>query len=111
MRFMSKGMTLGILCPAISCMTFLFTAVRCALFLYTMNEYQSVSPGLSFITVEKGVGGKRREEALRLGYRLRLEADLLVLGARGHEGVARLLVGSVTTGLVHQPVVPTIVVR
>lgn len=39
------------------------------------------------------------------------EADLLVLGARGHEGVAHLLVGSVTTGLVHQPVVPTIVVR
>ncbi len=39
------------------------------------------------------------------------EADLLVLGARGHEGVAHLLVGSVTTGLVHQPVVPTVVVR
>ncbi len=39
------------------------------------------------------------------------EADLLVLGARGHEGVAHLLVGSVTTALVHQPVVPTVVVR
>ena len=39
------------------------------------------------------------------------EADLLVLGARGHEGVAHLLLGSVTTGLVHQPVIPTVVVR
>lgn len=33
MRCMSKGMTLGILCLVISAMTFLFTAVRCALFL------------------------------------------------------------------------------
>jgi nucleotide-binding universal stress UspA family protein len=37
-------------------------------------------------------------------------ADLLVLGARGHEGVAHLLVGSVTTSLVHRPIVPTVVV-
>ncbi len=37
-------------------------------------------------------------------------ADLLVLGARGHEGVAHLLVGSVTTSLVHKPVVATVVV-
>jgi len=39
------------------------------------------------------------------------EADLLVLGARGHEGVAHLLLGSVTTGLIHHPMVPTVVVR
>jgi nucleotide-binding universal stress UspA family protein len=37
-------------------------------------------------------------------------ADLLVLGARGHEGVAHLLVGSVTTSLAHKPVVATVVV-
>ncbi|MGF1598016.1 MAG: universal stress protein [Acidimicrobiales bacterium] len=37
-------------------------------------------------------------------------ADLLVLGARGHRGVAHLLLGSVTTGLVHQPNVTTVVV-
>ncbi len=38
------------------------------------------------------------------------EADLLVVGARGHRGVAHLLLGSVATALVHQPLVPTIVV-
>ena len=38
------------------------------------------------------------------------ETDLLVLGARGHRGVAHLLLGSVTTALVHKPAVPTIVV-
>jgi nucleotide-binding universal stress UspA family protein len=38
------------------------------------------------------------------------DADLLVMGARGHEGVAHLLVGSVTTSLVHKPIVPTVVV-
>ena len=37
-------------------------------------------------------------------------ADLLVLGARGHQGVAHLLVGSVTTSLVHSPTVTTVVV-
>ncbi len=38
------------------------------------------------------------------------DADLLVVGARGHRGVAHLLLGSVATGLVHQPLTPTIVV-
>lgn len=38
------------------------------------------------------------------------EADLLVLGTRGHQGVAHLLVGSVTTSLVHAPHVTTVVV-
>ena len=38
------------------------------------------------------------------------DIDFLVLGARGRSGVAHLLLGSVTTALVHQPDVPTIVV-
>lgn len=38
------------------------------------------------------------------------DADLLVVGSRGHRGVAHLLLGSVATGLVHQPLVPTVVV-
>jgi nucleotide-binding universal stress UspA family protein len=39
------------------------------------------------------------------------DADLLVLGAHGHQGVADLLLGSVATALVHQPTVPTVVVH
>lgn len=37
-------------------------------------------------------------------------ADLLVLGARGHRGVAHLVLGSVTTSLTHHPTVATVVV-
>lgn len=42
--------------------------------------------------------------------RLSTDAEMLVLGAQGHHGVAHLLLGSVTTGLIHQPVVATVVV-
>jgi len=37
-------------------------------------------------------------------------ADLLVLGARRHRGFAHAVLGSVTTGLVHQPLTTTVVV-
>jgi nucleotide-binding universal stress UspA family protein len=39
------------------------------------------------------------------------KADLLVVGARGREGLAHLVLGSVTTSLVHDPATPTVVVR
>ncbi len=42
---------------------------------------------------------------------LSTKADLLVLGARGHAGVAHLLLGSVTSSLVHDPSAVTVVVR
>lgn len=41
---------------------------------------------------------------------LSVGADLLILGARGYAMVAPLLLGSVTTALIHNPFVPTIVV-
>lgn len=39
------------------------------------------------------------------------EADLLVIGARGTSGMARLLVGSVASSIIHHLVVPTVLVR
>jgi nucleotide-binding universal stress UspA family protein len=40
-----------------------------------------------------------------------LNADLLVVGARGRRGLAHLLLGSVATSAVHGPKTPTVVVR
>ncbi|MEZ5341991.1 MAG: universal stress protein [Acidimicrobiales bacterium] len=37
-------------------------------------------------------------------------ADLLVIGATGHRGLTRLLLGSVAAGLLHKPLCPTVVV-
>lgn len=39
------------------------------------------------------------------------EADMLVVGARAHRGLGRLLLGSVASSVVHHVTVPTIIVR
>ena len=39
------------------------------------------------------------------------EADILVLGARGHSGFFRLLLGSVASSVIHHLTIPTILVR
>ncbi len=39
------------------------------------------------------------------------EADALVVGARGHSGLARMIMGSIASSLLHHLVVPTVVVR
>ncbi len=51
--------------------------------------------------------GDAREE-------LRIEAtkaDMIVVGARGREGLLHLVLGSVATSLVHSPTTPTVIVR
>ncbi len=91
-------------------------AVRMSIELFEEQANESLDRTLAAAT--EAAGGTQREIIRRLEYgdpRLVLlhasaEADLLVLGARGHEGVAHLLVGSVTTSLVHNPLVTTVVV-
>jgi nucleotide-binding universal stress UspA family protein len=43
--------------------------------------------------------------------RLAVDADVLVIGSRGHRGIARLLLGSVASSTLHHLTVPTVVVR
>lgn len=56
-------------------------------------------------------GRSRRGDPRRVLHSQSEQADLLVVGARGHEGVAHLLLGSVASSLVHQPRTTTVVVR
>lgn len=69
----------------------------------TAADHLGISARRFNIKVEMGDARNILRDASR-------EADLLVVGARGHRGVAHLLLGSVATGLVHQPLTPTIVV-
>lgn len=43
--------------------------------------------------------------------RLAADSDVLVIGARGHRGIARLLLGSVASSSLHHLTVPTVIVR
>jgi nucleotide-binding universal stress UspA family protein len=53
--------------------------------------------------------GRAFEEVLKLGDEL--EADLLVVGSRGHRGLRRMLVGSHSEDIVHHAHRPVLVVR
>jgi nucleotide-binding universal stress UspA family protein len=53
--------------------------------------------------------GRTFEEVLKLGDEL--EADLLVVGSRGHRGLRRMLVGSHSEDIVHHAHRPVLVVR
>ncbi|MEM7288305.1 MAG: universal stress protein, partial [Actinomycetota bacterium] len=61
------------------------------------------------------VGHDHVADAVRLDARLALAheaslADVVVVGARGHRGLSRLLLGSVASAVVHHVQVPTVVV-
>jgi nucleotide-binding universal stress UspA family protein len=62
-------------------------------------------------TGHKLTGLSRQGDARRVLQSESEQADLLIVGARGHRGVAHLLLGSVATALVHQPKATTIVVH
>ncbi|MCP4227696.1 MAG: universal stress protein [Actinomycetia bacterium] len=62
-------------------------------------------------TGHKITGLSRQGDARRVLRAEAEQADMLVVGARGHQGVAHLLLGSVATALVHQPTAATIVVH
>ncbi|MGH1491995.1 MAG: universal stress protein [Acidimicrobiales bacterium] len=57
------------------------------------------------VNFESAIGDPRVVLPERAG-----SADLLVIGARGHRGITYLLLGSVSTSLLHHPTVPTVVV-
>jgi nucleotide-binding universal stress UspA family protein len=73
----------------------------------TIGEVQKAGEMADGVTVEVQVTDGDPRLALR---EAGAQADLLVVGARGHRGAAYLLLGSVTTSLVHHPTVPTVVV-
>lgn len=68
---------------------------------------EQVSKDVSGITIETEVSFGDPRSVLRAAAG---NADALVLGAQGHRGVTHLLVGSVTSALIHRPPVTTLVV-
>lgn len=72
----------------------------------------------SVVEATLAAGGTRHEIVHRLEYGdprkvlrdLSEDAGLLVLGARGQQGIVNLLLGSTTAGLTHQPPTTTVVV-
>lgn len=102
------------------------TAARAAIPATDYPAHEDMARRVLDETIERAIGGLPPEEAD--GYRKRIvrrlefgdpratlieaaeDADLLVLGARGRGGLAHLLLGSVTTALLHRPVTATVVV-
>jgi nucleotide-binding universal stress UspA family protein len=72
----------------------------------TIEEARSRTGDSSRVLVPHLVYGDPRQQ-LRM---LATEADMLVLGAQGHTGLAFLILGSVTTGLIHDPATTTVIV-
>ena len=68
------------------------------------------------IAAEKGVGvetellkGKPADEIV--GYADTVDADLIVVGSRGHGAIASALIGSVSRGVLHESRRPVLIVR
>lgn len=70
----------------------------------TIRE-EGVLDGVDVVT--EALEGHAGEQLIRLS----ADADLLVVGARGHGGFLGLLMGSVTTYVVNHAVCPVVVVR
>jgi nucleotide-binding universal stress UspA family protein len=70
----------------------------------TIRE-EGVLDGIDVVT--EALEGHAGEQLIRLS----ADADLLVVGARGHGGFLGLLMGSVTTYVVNHAVCPVVVVR
>lgn len=71
----------------------------------TIDRVRAAHPNGSSRTIQAEVVMGDSRSVLRSA-----EADLVVVGARGHRGLEYLLMGSTSSSLVHDPMTPTVVV-
>ena len=80
------------------------------------TAYGYLAESVEAVIADGGVGDTAIEQRVHQGdarVALRgIEADaaMLVLGARGHSGIAELVFGSVTSSLIHKPECPVVVI-